>query len=557
MDCSTPAVATPGLVVVWTRDEPLLLGAVLLAAQDSGTWTFGRGEPRGNNRRLALVREAPGVATFAGLVRCPRVSRAQLRIVASAGGGLLIENIGSCPMVHAGRETTRAMVVPGDTVALRNELLFLCVLRSPMPAPSLGPLALLPHAFGEPDAFGLVGESPEIWALRQRIAAVARQPHHVLILGESGSGKELVARAIHARSSRSARPIVSRNAATIPESLADAELFGNVRNYPNPGMPERPGLVGEAHESTLFLDEFAELPRSIQAHLLRVMDEGEYQRLGESRPRRSDLRILAATNRPETDLKHDVLARLKLRITVPDLNSRREDIPFLAAHLLRQHAARDPWIAERFFRDGIPKGVPLISPVLMEALIRREYTTHVRELDALLLRACLEAQGRYLDLAPPSARDPRSTRPPPSRGEELDGFTSEERARLVLLRHHRFSPSACGRDPAYPGNRQNADLHLRLLFCKALQVANWDTDCAVARLAGMGDAELIEKTGARLTTFLSKLRERLASETTEGLQRAIAKEWKSSSQGVLQIIEALAVNRITGTFAARPCSCEL
>ena len=103
----------------------------------------------------------------------------------------------------------------------------------------------------------MVGESLAIGELRHCIFAAAPHPAHVLILGESGSGKELVARAIHARSSRGKRPIVARNAATIPEGLADAELFGNVRNYPNPGMPERPGLIGEAHQSTLFLDEFA------------------------------------------------------------------------------------------------------------------------------------------------------------------------------------------------------------------------------------------------------------------------------------------------------------
>src|SRR5262249_39430583 len=144
------------------------------------------------------------------------------------------------------------------------------------------------HPFGEPDADGLVGESPAMWALRGAIAAAARRDLHALVLGPSGTGKELVARAIHARSARSGRPLVARNAATIPESLMDAELFGNVRSYPNPGTPERAGLIGQAHRSTLFLDEIAELPVSLQAHLLRVLDEGDYQRLGEATARKSD-----------------------------------------------------------------------------------------------------------------------------------------------------------------------------------------------------------------------------------------------------------------------------
>src|SRR5208283_3694878 len=109
----------------------------------------------------------------------------------------------------------------------------------------------------------------------------------------------------------------------------------------NPGMPERPGLIGEAHQSTLFLDEFAELPRNLQSHLLRVMDDGGYQRLGEAKARHSDLRIVAATNGRPEDIKHDVLARFLLRVSVPSLAARREDIPLLAVHLLRRHAMLD------------------------------------------------------------------------------------------------------------------------------------------------------------------------------------------------------------------------
>ncbi len=132
----------------------------------------------------------------------------------------------------------------------------------------------------------------------------------------------------------------------------DAELFGHAKNYPNQGSPERRGLVGEADGGTLFLDEFAELPASLQAHLLRVLDDGEYHRLGDARARRADLRLIAATNRPEQSLKHDVLARLKARIAVPDFDARREDIPLLVAHLLRRQAAGAPALLERFFPGG-------------------------------------------------------------------------------------------------------------------------------------------------------------------------------------------------------------
>jgi two-component system nitrogen regulation response regulator GlnG/two-component system response regulator HydG len=536
-----------GLALLWSRDAPDRVGELLLLPPgDPGPWTFGRGEARGDERRLSLVRQIPGAVLPAGPLACPRISRAQLHLWPAPGGGILIENVGSCPLVYRGRDVASAEVAPGETLSLRNELLFLCIRRAPIaPAPS-EELAVPVHPFGGPDAAGMVGESAVLWELRHRIVAVARQGFHVLILGESGSGKELVAQAIHARSARSQRRMVSRNAATIPDGLADAELFGNVRSYPNPGMPERPGLVGEAHQSSLFLDEFADLPSSLQAHLLRVMDSGEYQRLGEATTRKADLRILAATNRPESDIRHDVLARFKVRVAVPDLHRRREDIPLLAAHLLREHAASDSLVARRFFAGGDLRSAPLFSPGLMEALVQHRYTTHVRELAALLVHAALEGRGHYLELGPELKRalQGRSPPGPAPEVESLSALTPAERSRLSLLRRHRFSPTACGRDPAYPGNRQTADLHLRQLLCTALRIAGWDTGRAADLLAGDGDRDLREKSAARMATFLSNLRARVEGEAEGELRRALIEEWKGSAEGVLLVMEALRAGRI-------------
>src|SRR5262249_11768122 len=254
------------------------------------------------------------------------------------------------------------------------------------------------HSFGAPDARGLVGESPAMWTLRGAIASAARRAEHAIVLGPSGSGKQLIARALHAQSARAARPLVARNAAPIPDGPVAAEPFGNLRGYPNPATPERAGLIGQADGSTLFLDEFAELPASLQAHLLRVLDEGEYQRLGEATTRRSDFRLVAATNRPEAHLKHDVLARLKLRITAPSLDARREDIPLLITHLCRGHAAADPMIAQRFCPGAARAARPRVAPALVHALVHHRYTTQLRELDALLLLAAVESAGKYVDL---------------------------------------------------------------------------------------------------------------------------------------------------------------
>jgi two-component system nitrogen regulation response regulator GlnG/two-component system response regulator HydG len=219
----------------------------------------------------------------------------------------------------------------------------------------------------------------------------------VLLLGASGTGKELVARAIHALSESAARPLVARNSATLPEGLVSAELFGSARNFPNAGLPERAGLVGQAHGSTLFLDEFGELPGASQAQLLRVMDDGEYQRLGEAVTRRADLRVIAATNRPETALKHDVLARFPFRIRLPDLNHQREDIPLIAHHLLTQLACAEPSLHARFGSNVRGDGLK-VSLSLMRALVAHRYTTNVRELEYFLRQSAAKSAGSRLEL---------------------------------------------------------------------------------------------------------------------------------------------------------------
>ena len=502
-----------GLVVLWSREEPHRIGeAVLLPAGDRGPWTFGRGETRrdASAGRLSLVQHRPGELTPTRPLECPRISRNQFRLGMTLDGALEVENVGSCAMLHDGHEASRVELAPGHMIALRNEMLFLCVRRTLFAPPPDEILSLPLHGFGEPDAFGIIGESQAVWDLRFRVLAIARQRFHTLILGESGCGKEMVAQAIHAQSARGGRPIVSRNAATIPEGLADAELFGTARNYPNAGAAERPGLVGQADGSTLFLDEFAELSPEVQARLLRLMDEGEYHRLGEAMARRSDLRILAATNRPASQIKHDVLARLKVRLSVPDLNVRREDIPLLVVHRLRQHAKSDPLIAKRFFQGGDLRNTPFVSPILIEALVKHRYTTHVRELDALLIQSALEGgQGHYLEPSAELTRELSSRAAPPvPTDERLAGLSSAEQLRLTLLRRHRFSPTRCGHDPAYPGNRQTADFHLRHLVCRGLQnlglehrarrrLSGWDRRRARARQGRRSDRDvLVEPPGA-------------------------------------------------------------
>lgn len=416
-DGSTREVSA--LIIAWYLAEPRRVGETALLPQNSSLRLLGRGEGKQNEKpeRLQFYRQRPGVLEPQPPLQGPGISRRQLELE-SKGGELTVRRVGRCPMLVNGVARDEAPVAPGDTITLRNQLIMLCARRPLLIAnPDPGGLGSDEVPFGEPDGYGIVGESPCIWALRNQLPFIAGRGGHVLVHGPSGTGKELVSRALHGFSTRTELSLVARNAATFPPGLVDAELFGNVKDYPNPGMRERRGLIGEADGSTLFLDEIGELPSEMQAHLLRVLDsDGSYQRLGEDRPRRADIRLVAATNRDPEELRPDFLARLALRIAMPGLNRRREDIPLLTRHLLERAATEDPELGARLFDEGKRKGEgaqPRIDPSLMDLLIRHEYTHHVRELESFLWQAMTESLGRHLMLTPQLAEAlaPRASQP--------------------------------------------------------------------------------------------------------------------------------------------------
>ena len=177
-------------------------------------------------------------------------------------------------------------------------------------------------------------------------------------------------------------------------------------------MPARPGLVGAAAGGTLFLDEIGEATLEFQVRLLRVLDQGEYTRLGEARPRRVDLRLIGATNRPEGTLRADLRARMPIAVEVPGLNTDPEDVPLIARHLLRRIARRDAAVAERFFRGGHPGGHPPLDPALVAAWATHPWTTHARELEASIWAAIGRAPGDRLEAPPAPAAPPAFTTPP-------------------------------------------------------------------------------------------------------------------------------------------------
>jgi DNA-binding NtrC family response regulator len=244
----------------------------------------------------------------------------------------------------------------------------------------------------------ILGVSRAIADVRAAVERAAPAPFTVLVEGESGSGKELVARALHRRSIRRDRPFSTLNCAALPDELVDSELFGHSRGAFTGALSERAGVFEESHLGTLFLDEIGELSPRAQAKVLRTLQDGEVRRVGENQPRRVDVRLVAATNR---DLGQEVAAgrfRLDLmyrldviRITVPPLRDRRDDIPLLAEHFWSAAAGR---VGSR----------AVLSAQTVGALARYDWPGNVRELQNVLAALAVRAPRR--GLVPPTALPP-------------------------------------------------------------------------------------------------------------------------------------------------------
>jgi DNA-binding NtrC family response regulator len=234
----------------------------------------------------------------------------------------------------------------------------------------------------------IISESQRMRPVIELVTRVAPSDANVLITGENGTGKGLIAQALHSLSTRASKIMITVNMGGLSEGVFESELFGHVKGAFTDAKTDRAGRFELADESTLFLDEIANLPMSQQAKLLRVIETGEFERVGSSRTLHANVRIISATNSNLTDevaggrFRQDLLFRLNtIEIALPPLRERREDIAPLAAHFLRQHAER--------YR----KKLTGFERAAHEALMRHEFPGNVRELDHVIERAVLMSQG--------------------------------------------------------------------------------------------------------------------------------------------------------------------
>ncbi len=268
----------------------------------------------------------------------------------------------------------------------------------------------------------LIAESRAMQAVKRLMERVGPSAANVLVTGKHGTGKEVVARWLHAASDRAARPLVTVNAGGLPEGLLESELFGHVKGAFTDARADRAGCFELADGGTLFLDEIGNMPLGQQARLLRAIQSGEIARVGSSKTRRVDVRILAATNADLTAevaagrLREDLLYRLNtVEIHLPELAERREDVPLLAAHFLGAEARR------------YGKRLRGFEPEAMQVLLAHPWPGNVRELEHAVERAVLMAAGETVGVAD------LGLRPPAAGGaSRLEDMSLEEAERMLI-----------------------------------------------------------------------------------------------------------------------------
>lgn len=374
--------------------------------------TFGRGRP-GLVGTMRFGPHRPGgppiIAPLEWCVLDGRVSRDQLQLEPTATGINMLVT-GDRPTFVNGERVPKGEGIKldvDDVGCVEGCFLFLVVRRQRI-MQSLQYVTELPP-FGTCWR-GRVGEGPKRWELEDELALAASRHHHVMLFGETGTGKEAAASTIHDCSPRAKGTYKPINTAAIDKGLFASDVFGCIANVVGPGMPAREGHLAAAEGGTLFLDEIGGTTVEDQTKLLRAVENGQYSRVGESRNRQHNVAIVAATSAIETDLKLDFRKRFPRTIQLKPLRLQKEDIPLLLRHTIMVEAAKYPEEMARFLEQG-PDGkmYPRVRLEFIEALVHHPLPGNVRDVQAFVVKALFESRGDWIEL--PSTLDAEAHRP--------------------------------------------------------------------------------------------------------------------------------------------------
>lgn len=298
----------------------------------------------------------------------------------------------------------------------------------------MGENLALRQALAEKGVFSsMIGSSPVMVEIFEHIRQVAPTMANVLITGATGTGKELIAKAIHQHSLRHKKKFITVNCTAIPENVIESELFGHVKGAFTGAWKDKKGLAEEAHEGTLFLDEIGDLSPGLQTKLLRLLQEGEYRPVGSEITRKADLRFIAATNHDlkteikENRFREDLFYRLNvIHVHLPTLKERKQDVPVLSTHFLKKYT--------RLY----PKDVTDISPAAMQALMLHDFPGNIRELENIIERAVILCREKSLTISDLALADEQEAFFPDTEQEVLHLSFKEAKDKMIHMFHWRY-----------------------------------------------------------------------------------------------------------------------
>jgi formate hydrogenlyase transcriptional activator len=389
MECDAVGVSLPdpesGELRVYARDFPGHEETGLRPPSDRAEAVFRTGQPA-NLTKEEIVADPPATGVHNSLCYFPLISRERVLGVLALGSSR--ENAFTEDDVGFLGQVANQIALAVENASAYGEI---CQLKDRFARENV---YLESEIRSELHFEDIVGNSEPLRRVLREIETVAPADSTVLIYGETGTGKELIARALHNLSSRKSNAFVKLNCAAMPTGLLESELFGHEKGAFTGAITQRMGRFELAHRGTMFLDEIGEIPLELQPKLLRVLQEREFERLGSTRTLRTDARLIAATNRDlkamveDQKFRSDLYYRLNVfPITVPALRERKEDIPLLVRHFVHQFSRRNNRVI-----DTIPSKS-------MEALVRYHWPGNIRELQNVIERAVIISKGPALNVA--------------------------------------------------------------------------------------------------------------------------------------------------------------